>query len=130
MILIVHIPRTGDAFCSCKEHGEYIEGVPLTDHINQMKFLNALAASILLGTLITSINPSQARSNQHTCFTQYDEGPGPYTNCDATFRSGRVISIKDISSGVTFRAGENGWIPATGNCLQNLESGTKICISN
>ncbi len=95
-----------------------------------MKFFNAIAVSILFGTLTTSINQLEAKSKSHTCFSHRDESQPTYVDCDVMFRGGEVMSIKDFSSGVTFRAGKNGWMPAPGNCLRNLESGSKICISN
>ena len=98
--------------------------------LNQMKLFKKMATSAVIGASFIANSPAQAENNQHTCFTQYDEAPGSYSNCDVTFRGGEVMSIKDYSSGVTFRAGEHGWIPAKGNCLRNLESGSKICINN
>jgi len=91
-----------------------------------MKLLNAIAGAAAISGSVIAIRPAQA---QHTCYTHRDESKPSYVDCDASFMNGEIVAIKDYSTGATFRAGKYGWIPAPGNCLRNLESGSKICVS-
>ena len=98
----------------------------LTQHTNPMK-------TILLGFLpvmITSFLCSKSYAGQNMCLSHRDESKPQFIKCNAQFMNGSLVSITDFSTGYTFRAGENGWIPAAGNCLQNLESGSKIRLNN
>ena len=82
------------------------------------------------GSCFLSLTPA-ALSKPQTCYSARDEAKPSYVKCEVKFSNGRILSIKDLSDGYTFRVGENGWIPVSGkNCIRNIESGSTFCLNN
>ena len=74
MIRIVLFPRTGDAFCRCWNDGEYIEGMTLTQHLNQLKLFTALAAAAIAITTVGCADRSATNADGSFKITPYTVG--------------------------------------------------------
>ena len=77
----------------CFQESEYIEGVTLTQHLNQMKLFSAIATAAVIGTSFIVANPSEASQWVDT-------------------RSGKMVLANDgdrmlyVTDGKTFRGYE------------------------
>ena len=91
-----------------------------------------MKASLLSALLFAGYGlfASQAYSRPEKCTSIFEDGTKTYENCQIQYVSGNIYSI--TRRGLTFRIGENGWIPDPSNkyCIKNLESGTKFCLDN
>lgn len=86
----------------------------------------------VIGCWLSSlILTSTALSKPRTCYSAADEVKPGYVKCEVEFLNGSIFSIKDLSSGYTFRIGKDGWIPVSRkNCIRNFESGSTLCLNN
>ena len=94
MILIVRIPRTGDEFCSSLNDDKYIEGMTLTQHLNQMKLSAFIAIAAVIGASFIAPNPAEARNGWvYVTSTPSDSGGDASIYVKVTSRTGNIVNF-------------------------------------
>ena len=88
---------------------------------------NLLAGLLLAGSGLFTMAPP-AHSGPSNCTSIFEDGTKSYEKCEVKFMNGSIYSI--TRTGLTYRIGENGWIPDGKYCIKNFESGTKFCLIN
>ena len=61
---VAKTPLLGDSDSFRFRDCEYIEGMTLTQHLNQMKLFNAIATAAVIGSSFIAVNPAEA----YSCF--------------------------------------------------------------
>ena len=131
MVPIVHFPRTDDAFCNYWNDIEYIEGMTLTHHTNQMRLSTFVAIAAVIGGSFLWTSPAKAYS-KCTYLNKATNIKSPISCRVITSGvSGDVIFIDEYrSNGIVRHDKSSGWYaPKYRNdeCLLRKQGLESIC---
>jgi hypothetical protein len=102
-------------------------------NLNPQQGMTPRLGLIVMSTMIGSLSLSSAPvwAKPAGCVSQRGGEKEKRIQCNVTLANGRIVAIRDLSDGGTFRVGQYGWTAVKNKpCLFNIESGSRVCAVN